>query len=179
MFAPGCAPFLGVALWVVSVVVSNGIANHYRCLPCHTEYTIRRDEHVQDLVRAAEITPRHHGRKGSTTPPRHRRSTHDHMRSKRNAPSAEPNGYGSWRAEGRTGASPALRAGRRLAETPARPVSRVPSRVCGKCDNLPDHYNGETSAYKRSTLRRGRYGVNRDHGAGSTRIRTPLAEGLA
>src|SRR5918994_1366842 len=61
----------------------------------------------------------------------------DHMRWKRNAPSAEPNGYGSWRAEGRTGASPALRAGRRLAETPARPVSRVQIRVCSKCDNLP------------------------------------------
>ena len=52
-----------VALRVVSTVVSNGILGDYHGTPCRTEYLIRRDDHVQDLVRAGEITPRHHGRK--------------------------------------------------------------------------------------------------------------------
>jgi hypothetical protein len=54
--AGGCSPLLRVALWVVSRVMSNGIVNHYGCPPCCTEYLIRRDDNVQDLVRAVEIT---------------------------------------------------------------------------------------------------------------------------
>ena len=48
---------LRVALWVVSTVVSNGIANHYRGPPCRTHYLVRRGDLVRDLVRAVEIAP--------------------------------------------------------------------------------------------------------------------------
>jgi hypothetical protein len=46
-----------VALWVVSGVVSNGIANPYRGSPCRTHYLVRRGDLVRDLVLAVEITP--------------------------------------------------------------------------------------------------------------------------
>ena len=47
-----------VAPWVVSVVVSTGIANHYRGPPGRTECLARRGDLVQDLVRATQATPR-------------------------------------------------------------------------------------------------------------------------
>ena len=48
---------LRVAPWVVSIVVSKRYrAGKYRGPPCRTEYVIRRDDNVQDLVRAVEIT---------------------------------------------------------------------------------------------------------------------------
>jgi hypothetical protein len=47
---------LRVALWVVSAVVSNGIANHYRGPPCRSEYFLWRGDLVRDLVRAVEMT---------------------------------------------------------------------------------------------------------------------------
>ena len=48
---------LRVALWVVSKVVSNGIAGHYHSPRCRTEYLVGRGDLVQDLLRAVEITP--------------------------------------------------------------------------------------------------------------------------
>jgi hypothetical protein len=56
-FARGCPPLLRGAPWVVSKVVSNGIANHYGCLPCRTEYLVGRGDLVRDLARASETTP--------------------------------------------------------------------------------------------------------------------------
>jgi hypothetical protein len=48
---------LRVAPWVVSVVVSNGIVDHYRGSPCRTEYLVGRGDLVRDLALAVEITP--------------------------------------------------------------------------------------------------------------------------
>jgi hypothetical protein len=42
---------------VVSAVVSNVIANHYRGLPCHTEDLVGLGDLVRDPARAVEITP--------------------------------------------------------------------------------------------------------------------------
>jgi len=85
LLAHGRTPSLRIAIVMVSTVVSNGIGGDHRGPPCRTEYLIRRDDHLQDLVHAVEVTPRHHGRKDTITPPRHRRSTHDYRRSVCNA----------------------------------------------------------------------------------------------
>jgi hypothetical protein len=107
--AHGCPPFLRVAPWVVSGVVSNGIANHYRCLPCRTENLVGRGDLVQYRVRTSRLPPRHHESKDSTTAPRHRRSTHDHTRSVCNAAQAARFGFVRPGAEGRNRASLAVK----------------------------------------------------------------------
>ena len=48
---------LRVAPWVVSGVVSNGIANHRRGPPCRTAYTVRRGDLVRELARGVELPP--------------------------------------------------------------------------------------------------------------------------
>jgi hypothetical protein len=53
--AEGCSPFLRVAPWVVSAVVSNGIANRFGRSTCRTEYPVGRDELLQDLTRAVGL----------------------------------------------------------------------------------------------------------------------------
>jgi hypothetical protein len=99
--------------------VSNGITNQYRGPPCRTQYLVMCSNLVRDVVRAVEITPRVATRQKDSNPPRHRRSTYDHMRSECNAPQAQADRYGGRGAEGRAISRVISGAGERVNATTA------------------------------------------------------------